>query len=129
MKEQGKQHEQVGNWKLFDVLKHLAGWAVWRVEATENLLAKGVTDYSHLTDLDDFNSSIVTERAGYSWDQVVKEIIDADETWIRMLDRLSEDVIFGSNDFKGPVWDTLDQWVRIAYDHYTHHSNIVKTIR
>ncbi len=91
MKEQGKQHEQVGNWKLFDVLKHLAGWAVWRVEATENLLAKGVTDYSHLTDLDDFNSSIVTERAGYSWDQVVKEIIDADETWIMMLDGLSED--------------------------------------
>ena len=60
--------------------------------------------------------------------QVVKEVVDADERWIELLDGLSEDEIFLSTQFKSPAWNTLSQWVKIAYEHYTHHANIVSAV-
>ena len=131
---QGKQHEMVGNWSVFDILKHLAGWAVWRVTALEEYLKQGYVEYYPFVvnnkfspqAQDEFNANIVAVRVGYTWDQVVKEIVDADERWIMMLDGLSEDDVFVSTMYKSPGWDTLSQWVKIAYEHYTHHADIVK---
>jgi hypothetical protein len=44
------------------MLSHLAGWAVWRAKATEDLLNKGSTDFSHFRTGDDFNVKVFTER-------------------------------------------------------------------
>ncbi|MCW4050116.1 MAG: ClbS/DfsB family four-helix bundle protein [Candidatus Bathyarchaeota archaeon] len=126
IKTQEKQNETIGNWTTFDMLKHLAGWAVWRVKATEELLKQGHTDFSHFTKTHEFNTKIVTDRAEQTWDQIVQEVRDADEKWIELLDRLSEDDIFVSTRFKSPAWDTLSQWVKIAYKHYTHHAEILQ---
>ena len=124
-----------GNWSVFDILKHLAGWAVWRVTALEEYLKQGYVAYYPFVEnnkfspqaQDEFNSTIVAERSGYTWDQVVKAIVDADERWIELLGGLSEEDIFMSNKYRSPAWNTLSQWVKIAYDHYTHHADIIKT--
>ena len=133
VKSQGKQHEMIGNWTVFEILKHLAGWAVWRVKAAEELIKQGYTDYPFTKNnqfspqaQDEFNAKIVSERAGHTWEQVVKEIVDADERWIELLDGLSEDDIFVSTQYKSPAWDTLSQWVKIGYEHYTHHADIIR---
>jgi hypothetical protein len=135
VKSQGKHHEMVGNWTVFDILKHLAGWAKWRVIALEEYLKQGYVEYYPFAEhkkfspkaQDEFNTKIVSERTGYSWDQVLKEIVDADERWIELLDGLNEDDIFVSTKYKSPGWKTLDKWVKIAYEHYKHHADIVNT--
>jgi hypothetical protein len=134
VKSQGKQNEKAGNWTVFDILKHLAGWAVWRVTILEEYLEQGFVEKYPFTEnnkfspkaQDEFNANMVAERAGYDWDQVVKEIVNADERWIELLDGQSEDDIFVSTRYKSPGWNTLSQWVKIAYDHYSYHADIVK---
>ena len=133
VKSQGKQDEKAGNWTVLDILKHLAGWAVWRVKALEEYLKQGYVEYYPFAvnnqfspkAQDEFNTNIVAERAGNTWETVVKEIVDADERWIMLLDGLSEDDIFVSTKYKSPGWNTLSQWVKIAYNHYRHHVDIV----
>jgi hypothetical protein len=124
----------IGNWTVNEILKHLAGWAVWRVKAAEELLKQGFAEYYPFAKnnvfspqaQDDFNARIVSERTEQSWDQIVLEIVEADEKWIKLLDGLSEDDIFISTRFKSPGWNTLSQWGKIIYNHYSHHADLVR---
>jgi len=126
IKAQEKEHHAIGNWNTVDMLSHLAGWAVWRVKATKELFQNGCTDFSHFTNVDEFNADIVAERVNHTWERIVQEVKQADEEWIAMLDSLSEEDIFVSTRFRSPAWETLSEWVQIAYEHYTHHTCIVK---
>ena len=126
IKSQEKEHRAIGNWSTFDMLSHLAGWAVWRVNATKDLLKTGHTDYSHFTNNDEFNASIVAERVNHTWEQIVQEVKQADEEWIALLDSLSEEDIFVSTRFRSPAWETLSRWVIIVYEHYTHHARLIE---
>ena len=125
-KAQEKELEAIGNWNTNDILAHLAGWAVWRVKATKDLLETGHTDYSHFTNTDEFNANIVAERVNHKWEQIVQEVKQADEEWITLLDSLSDEDIFVSTRFRSQAWETLSEWVQIAYEHYTHHANLIK---
>jgi len=100
-----------GNWTLFDVLSHLAGWAVWRVTATKQLLKTGHADFSHFTTEDQFNADNVVDRVNRTWEQVVQEVEHADEEWIALLNSLSEEDIFISTHFRSTAWETLAEWV------------------
>lgn len=125
IKAQGKEYHAIGNWTIFDMLSHLAGWAVWRVNATKELLQTGHTDFSHFTtarDIDKFNADNAADRVDHTWEQVVEEVEHADEEWIALLNSLSEEDIFVSTNFRSPAWETLAEWVQIAFDHYTHHA-------
>jgi hypothetical protein len=126
VKAQGKEHEVVGNWTVFDMLSHLAGWAVWRVKATKDLLNKRSMDYSHFYDNKGFNAKVAAERADHDWGEIVQEVRDADEKWFKLLDSLDHKEIFVSIQYRSPAWETLSDWVKIAYEHYIHHANILK---
>ena len=126
MKSQEKEHNVFGNWTIFDMLSHLAGWAVWRVKATEDLIEKGTTDFSHFTKTHDFNANIVSERVSHTWDHLIHEVKNADEKWIELLGSLSDEEIFISTQYQSPAWDTLSEWVKIAYEHYSHHADLLK---
>ncbi len=127
LKAQGKDYAAIGNWTVSDMLSHLAGWAVWRVKATEDLLNKRPTDFSHFRNNDDFNAKIVAERVNRSWDQIVQEVRDADEEWIELLDSLNHEDIFILKKYRSPAWETLSEWVKIAYEHYIHYANILRS--
>jgi hypothetical protein len=126
VKSQGKQHEMIGNWTVFEMLKHLAGWAVWRVKATKDLLNNRPTDFSHFKDNDGFNAKIVVKRANRSWDQIVQEVRDAEEEWIELLESLNPEDIFISKKYRSLAWETLSEWIKIAYEHYIYHANILR---
>jgi hypothetical protein len=126
MKSQEKEHHAIGNWTIYEMLSHLAGWAVWRVKATKELFKTGHSDYSHFSNTDEFNACIVAERVNQSWGQIVQEVKHADEEWIALLDSLSEEDIFVSTRFRSPAWETLAEWVKIAFEHYTHHARIIE---
>jgi len=125
IKVQEKEHHAIGNWTIFDMLSHLAGWAVWRVTATKELLKTGHTDFSHFTTVDKFNANIVADRVNHTWEQIAQEVEYADEEWIALLDSLSEEDIFVSTRFRSPLWETLAEWVQIALNHYTHHARAI----
>ncbi len=38
IKNPKKEYDPIGNWTTFDMLSHLAGWAVWRMNAMKELL-------------------------------------------------------------------------------------------
>ena len=127
IKTQEKEYHAIGNWTIFDMLSHLAGWAVWRVDAIKELLKTGHTDFSHLTHstVDKFNADEVADRVNHTWEQIVQEVEYADEEWIALLNSLSEEDIFVSTHFRGPLWETLAEWVQIALDHYAHHARTI----
>jgi hypothetical protein len=127
IKNRENEHQKIGNLSTFEMLSHLAGWAVWRVKATKELFTTVHTDYFHFTNNDEFNASIVAERVNHSWEQIAKEVKKADEEWIALLDSLSEEDIFVSTRFRSPLWDTLAEWVKIAFEHYTHHARIIES--
>lgn len=126
IKTQEKEYQAIGNWTIIDMLSHLAGWAVWRVNATIELLKTGHTDFSHFTTMsaiDKFNADKVADRVNHTWEQIVQEVEYADEEWIALLNSLSEEDIFVSTRFRSPSWETLEEWVQIALDHYAHHAH------
>ena len=124
IKTQEKEYHAIGNWAIFDMLCHLAGWAVWRVTATKELFKTGHTDFSHFT-TDKFNADSVVDRVNHTWEQVVLEVEYADEEWIVLLNSLSEEDIFVSTHFSSPLWETLAEWVQMALNHYAHHARAI----
>jgi hypothetical protein len=127
IKNRENEHQKIGNLSTFEMLSHLAGWAVWREKATKELLKTGHTDYSHYTTYHAFNAAIVDERLDHTWEEIMQEVKQADEEWIALLDSLSEEDIFVSTRFRSPLWDTLAEWVKIAFEHYTHHARIIES--
>jgi hypothetical protein len=125
IKTQEIECHAIGNWTIFDMLSHLAGWAVWRVNATKELLKTGRTDFSHFTTVGKFNADNVADRVNHTWEQIVQEVEYADEEWIALLNSLSEEEIFVSTHFRSPAWKTLAEWVKIAFDHYAHHARAI----
>ncbi|MCK5046126.1 MAG: hypothetical protein KAS22_06075 [Candidatus Heimdallarchaeota archaeon] len=66
IKVQGKEYHAIVNWTIFDMLSHLAGLAVWRVNALKELLKTGYTDFSHFTTMDKCNADHVAHRANHT---------------------------------------------------------------
>ena len=127
IKNQKKEYDPIGNWTTFDMLSHLAGWAVWRMNAMKDLLDTGQTDYSHFFTTDKFNADIIANRVNHTWEQIVQEVRNADDEWISLLNSLGEEDIFVSTHFRSPAWETLADWVQIALDHYTIHARKINS--
>jgi hypothetical protein len=113
-------------WTVRDVLAHLAGWAVWDLHATQQIIETGCADFFPITNVDAFNAQNVADRSNRTWEQLVDEMEQAQADWIELLTTLSDEDLFISTRFCSPEWKTLADWVQIALEHEAEHARAIQ---
>lgn len=113
-------------WTARDILAHLAGWAVWDLDATQQMIKTGSADFSAVIDVDAFNARCVADRSNRTWEQLVDEMEQAQAEWVKLLSALSDEDLFVSARFGSPEWKTLADWVQIALEHEAEHARTIQ---
>jgi hypothetical protein len=112
----------VGNWTIKEVLAHIAGWAVWDLAAIRQVQAGEQPDFAALQDVTSFNARHVEERRNWTVTEILDEM-DATRTALEeLLMAIPEEDIFRVGQFRGPHWENLAGWLRVAREHEEEHA-------
>ena len=109
-------------WTLREVLAHIAGWAAWDLETIRDIQAGESPDLSVIRDVDAFNRRLLAERSEWSLDQILAEMKDANAAMCDLLCSMSDQDVFDGGPFRGLYWDTLAEWLQVAWEHEEEHA-------
>lgn len=104
-----------GDWRLRDVLAHMAAWEARAAQHLRAFLGEGATPET-FEDLDAFNARIVAERAGRSVPDLLRELKSAHQALVQAVSRLSTEQL--SHNDHWPVFVTAAN----TYGHYQEHA-------
>jgi hypothetical protein len=111
-----------GRWTALEVLAHVSGWARWDLETISALLAGEEADLSVLDDLDGFNDRLVAERSGWTVAHVLDEMAEVEAATNRFIAGLPEESLLGPAPFVCRYWQTLADWLLVAWEHEEEHA-------
>ncbi len=112
----------VGEWTVRDILAHISGWAAWDLTAIRGILAGDSADFSPIQDVDAFNARLVYERSDWPLGRILIEMEETLDATRELLAGMSEDDIFASEQFQGPYWRNLAEWLQVAWEHEREHA-------
>ncbi|MBM4431275.1 MAG: ClbS/DfsB family four-helix bundle protein [Chloroflexi bacterium] len=118
-----------GFWTLREVLAHIGGWAAWDLRTIRAIQQGEHPDLSAIQEVDGFNARLVSERSQWSLEQILAEMAEAHAATQQLVDGLSDQELFGVGPFGGPYWDTLAEWLQIAWEHEEEHAVQIVTWR
>ena len=112
----------VGAWTIKEVLAHLAGRAAWHLAAIRQVQAGEQPDFAVLQDVQPLSAQHVKERASWTVAEILDEM-DATRTALEeLLMAMPEEDLFRVGHFRGPHWDNLAGWLRVAREHEEEHA-------
>lgn len=114
--EDREKKEMFGKWSAKDLLSHIAGWENEVVKMFNLFLI--IPDVDDEYDIDSFNEESVTSRKKTSWDEIVNELISAQQKLITFTSSLSQKDIDTETRF--------GEWTSILTNHYKHHIQQIK---
>ena len=117
--EDREKEEMFGKWSAKDLLSHIAGWENEVVKMFNLFLANPDVDDEY--NIDSFNKESVTLRKKTSWDEIVNELISAQQKLITFISSLSQKDIDTETRFS--------EWTSVLINHYKHHTEQVKTVK
>src|SRR5438128_10773044 len=111
----------VEGWTVKDVLAHVAIWDRWELEQMRCMLYGRVPE--HLTDdgVDSRNEAAVEEWRDRPVAEVLREIDDARDEWLRWLGTLTEQEFAKPRTFHGEDW-SFSACVRVQWEHDREHA-------
>jgi hypothetical protein len=119
----------LGAWTLRDVLAHISGWAAWDLQTIEALRQGEHPDLTAIRDVDVFNSRLVTERADWSVARILDEMEETHVALQALVRSLPVEDLFRGGPFRGPYWDSLAGWLRVAWEHEEEHTQQIRAWR
>jgi hypothetical protein len=115
-------------WRLKDILNHLAGWAEFQTKTLRRFkMGEPLKTTSNLKVL--INDVLIAERSDWSWDKVYKEFLVATGDLIREYESLPKPL------WRKKIWangkTTPKEFIQIEVNHYknTHGPQIQKRLR
>jgi hypothetical protein len=118
-----------GTWTIKEVLAHLSGWESWHLAAIRQALAGTAPDFSPLQDRDSFNRRLLEERRGWTVTEILDEL-DSNRTALEeLLLEMPEESLFRAGPMRGPQWENLAGWLRVAREHEEEHAAHIRAWR
>jgi hypothetical protein len=118
-----------GTWTIRDILAHVSGWAAWDLAAIRAMLADEQPDWAAIQAVDTFNARLVAERRGWSVQQILAEMGQAQANLQDLLASLSDEDLFRAGPFRGPYWDNLAGWLQVGWEHEEEHAAQIRAWR
>ena len=109
-------------WTLREILAHVAGWAAWDLGAIRAIQDGDSPDLSVILDVDLFNEQVVAERNGWSLDQILAELEETQTAIQELVREMPDRDIFNAERFQGPFWNSLADWLQVAWEHEEEHT-------
>jgi hypothetical protein len=119
----------VGGWTLRDVLAHISGWATWDLQTIREMRHGGRPDLTVIRDVDAFNSRLVAERAGWSVARILGELEETHAALQALVRSMPDEDMARAGPFRGPYWDSLAEWLRVAWEHEEEHARQIRAWR
>jgi hypothetical protein len=116
-------------WTLREVLAHIGGWTVWDLGTIRAIQEGNRPDLSIIRDVDRFNDRLLAERSEWSLDQILAEMNDAQAAILELLGSMTVQDLFDVGPFRGPYWDSLAEWLQIAWEHEEEHATQIRVWR
>lgn len=116
-------------WTLREVLAHISGWAVWDLETIKAIWQGEHPDLTVIQEVDDFNHQLVTQRSSWSLAEILAEMQEAHVAAQGLLGSMSDLQLFEAGPFCGPYWDSLAEWLQVAWEHEEEHTAQILTWR
>jgi hypothetical protein len=82
----------------------------------------GHPDLTVIRDVDAFNSRLVAERAGWSVAQILGAMEETHAALQALVRSMPDAGLFGAGPFRGPYWNSLAEWLRVAWEHEAEHA-------
>jgi hypothetical protein len=111
-----------GRWTVQEVLAHVSGWARWDLETISALLGGEDAELSILDDVDGFNDRLVAERSGWTVAHILDEMAEVEAATNRLIADLPEESLLGPAPFVCRYWQTLAEWLLVAWEHEEEHA-------
>lgn len=111
-----------GTWTLHEILAHISGWAAWDLETIKAIWQGEHPDLSVIRDVDDFNRHLVTQRSSSSLDEILAEMQETHVAMQDFLGSIPNRHLFEAGPFSGPYWNTLAEWLQVAWEHEEEHT-------
>ena len=117
--EDREKKEMFGKWSAKDLLSHIAAWENEVVKMFNLFLVNPYVDDEY--NIDSFNEESVISRKKIPWDEIVNELISAQQKLITFVSSLSQKDIDTETRFS--------EWISVLINHYKHHTEQVKTVK
>ena len=122
-------HLVCGEWTIREVLAHIAGWAAWDFGAIKDIKEGTLADLSVILDVDPFNQGLVAERSGRSTEQILDELSELQDATQQLLGEMPKGDILTSDRYRGPFWNSLAEWLQVAWEHEEEHAAQIESWR
>ena len=76
---------------------------------------------SVIQDVDAFNQQLVAERKKWSVDKILAEMDNTGVAMQELVGSVSDRELFESDSFRGPYWESLAEWLQVAWEHEEEH--------
>lgn len=116
----------LGAWTLRDVLAHISGWAAWDLQTIREMQYGEHPDLTVIRNVDAFNNRLVAERAQWSVARILGEMEETHAALQELLRGMSDEDLFRVGAFRGPYWDNLAEWLRVAWEHEEEHAREIE---
>ncbi len=109
-------------WTVREVLAHISGWSTWDLQMIQAIRQGKTPDLSVIQDVDAFNDRLVAERKQWSMEQIVAEMENTQIAMQELVGSMSNQQLLDDHRFRGPYWENLVKWLRIAWEHEEEHA-------
>jgi hypothetical protein len=82
-----------------------------------------------IQDVDAFNRRLVAERDGWSLDQILAELEVIQAALVELVDGMSDRELSEIGRFWGPYWDSVAEWLHVAWEHEEKHATQIHAWR
>ena len=117
------------SWTIREILAHICGWAAWDLGAIKTIQDGNSPGFSEIQDVDRFNQRLVAERNGWSLDQILTELEETQAAIQELVSEMPEREILQDRRFRGPYWNSLAEWLQVAWEHEDEHAMQIETWR
>jgi len=123
--EQIVQPATIGNWSVKEVFSHIAGWDVWFYSTMQSIHEGEQPDLSAVKDFGQTNAQFIAERANWSIEQVLAEMMKVFQKMLHFVDSIPEEQLSQRRMFNRQNW-SLDSFLKIWDEHDHHHADKIQ---